>query len=529
MQTLTQTTRVLALAVALLAGAAPMLAQDFTVFCPPGDTLACIEDLPEPDPSSVDVTTDCDVDFDGNPHTPGQGTTTGGDHGGRGDDGGGDSGSDDGVGDDDGASTAASCDTVAVDCYALTAAALTRDTAAGETTVTVEIAYAEARGCKHAVSHVAFSLPDGVVASAPGNGTGYNGLLGRYYVENPTNNPFYSIKFESLYDAFEPGTTERFTWTVPGAGAYADGTVEVSIKAARNVSTATLTIDCGAEGTASDTTTTTEPPATDTTASDPTGAPNYQVTWLEDYILPGGTTCDGPATLIERTYSVTDACAATNFCFQSFIVPVRCENGAPVSCEPDSTAQRTAVTSRLVVSEEPGETAVQFEAVAADLGQADGFYSVTWRSGATKGAARGGALREVGRVAGRAQPTYAFSHEVLALGDEVRVAWVAVGRGTNQGQDAVSGAAELGTAAAGLSVYPNPGRRDLTVELDAGRSGAAEVIVTDAAGREVARRVVAADGATRERFAASSWATGLYFVRVERRGAVVATARWVRR
>ena len=63
------------------------------------------------------------------------------------------------------------------------------------------------------LSHVSFSLPLGVVPVSPRAGDIYQGLQGKYNVEI-TNNPFYSIKFNTLgEDGFKNGEEEIFILT----------------------------------------------------------------------------------------------------------------------------------------------------------------------------------------------------------------------------------------------------------------------------------------------------------------------------
>jgi outer membrane protein assembly factor BamB len=69
--------------------------------------------------------------------------------------------------------------------------------------------------CYQALSNVAFSLPGGVVPSWPSDGSTYNGSLKNYHVENPTNNPFYSIKYETIGEGIKNGQCDVFAYTIP--------------------------------------------------------------------------------------------------------------------------------------------------------------------------------------------------------------------------------------------------------------------------------------------------------------------------
>ncbi|MFP4394324.1 MAG: Ig-like domain-containing protein, partial [Anaerolineales bacterium] len=82
-----------------------------------------------------------------------------------------------------------------------------------------------------ALSNVAFGLPDGVVPLDPEDGDTYTSPNGNdYEVESPTNNPFYSIKFETdADDGIRDGASDIFEYTLP-AGTY-DPSQEIQIQA----------------------------------------------------------------------------------------------------------------------------------------------------------------------------------------------------------------------------------------------------------------------------------------------------------
>ncbi len=81
------------------------------------------------------------------------------------------------------------------ECYTFELVGYEYDAAMNTTTLTWRIT----NRCKYGLSHVAFELPAGTQASAPTHGAIYTSPTGRQYqVENPTNNPFYSIKFETI-------------------------------------------------------------------------------------------------------------------------------------------------------------------------------------------------------------------------------------------------------------------------------------------------------------------------------------------
>jgi len=72
--------------------------------------------------------------------------------------------------------------------------------------------------CSNEYSYFAISLPSGVTALSPANGATYTSPLGRKYsVENPTNNPFYSIKFSLSNNngiVYKNGASDMFVFTL---------------------------------------------------------------------------------------------------------------------------------------------------------------------------------------------------------------------------------------------------------------------------------------------------------------------------
>ena len=87
--------------------------------------------------------------------------------------------------------------------------------------------------CDKALSHVAFELPTGFPAESPVNGGTYIGNHNSYNIENTTNNPFYSIKFETIGEGIKDGETEIFEYTMP-IGAPVLSPMRVSAKAGNN-------------------------------------------------------------------------------------------------------------------------------------------------------------------------------------------------------------------------------------------------------------------------------------------------------
>ncbi|MCO6484293.1 MAG: hypothetical protein J5I41_00815, partial [Saprospiraceae bacterium] len=147
--------------------------------------------------------------------------------------------------------------------------------------------------CHHDISYVAFSLP-GIPALSPPDGSIYSGNLGNYHVENPTNNPFYSIKFESIGDPFNQGETEVFVFTLPSGVVYDSLTFQV--KAATYTYKGGINLkECREE-------------------------PVYIVEWKGDS-LNAGTGCIGNQKIIFRKWRVTDECGQYDECEQRIVFP----------------------------------------------------------------------------------------------------------------------------------------------------------------------------------------------------------------
>ncbi|MBD3249188.1 hypothetical protein GF336_04025 [Candidatus Woesearchaeota archaeon] len=93
---------------------------------------------------------------------------------------------------------------------------------------------------RRALSYVAVGLPQGVVPVVPADNSVYEGESNRYDIENPTNNPFYSIKYETIGEGIKRGEYDIFEFTLnedPG-----DYNMRIKAKAA-NVK-AYVVMDC---------------------------------------------------------------------------------------------------------------------------------------------------------------------------------------------------------------------------------------------------------------------------------------------
>ena len=94
-----------------------------------------------------------------------------------------------------------------------------------------------------ALSHVAISLPAGVVPSQPTDGSTYKSGRYRYSIENTTNNPFYSIKYESIGEGPKNGKYSYFIYIIPTADAAAMTEITILAKAANIIGQVTFDVD----------------------------------------------------------------------------------------------------------------------------------------------------------------------------------------------------------------------------------------------------------------------------------------------
>jgi len=107
---------------------------------------------------------------------------------------------------------------------------------------TTTLSFKITHNCRHALSYAAFELP-GVPAISPEDGSVYQTAQHRYSVENPTQNPFYSIKFETIGEGPALGGMDVFTYTLPTAAFEGQTSLRIQVKAA----TCTYAVDLNIE------------------------------------------------------------------------------------------------------------------------------------------------------------------------------------------------------------------------------------------------------------------------------------------
>lgn len=105
---------------------------------------------------------------------------------------------------------------------------------------TIDFCFNIKNHCKKALSNVAFQLP-GVPAIGPANNSTYTAGKS-YHIENTTNNPFYSIKFETIGEGIKFGQSDVFCYTLPTAVAYGQTSLQIQAKNGNNVTIVTLDI-----------------------------------------------------------------------------------------------------------------------------------------------------------------------------------------------------------------------------------------------------------------------------------------------
>lgn len=91
------------------------------------------------------------------------------------------------------------------------------------------------------LSYVVVGLPYGVVPIDPDDGSTYSGAYNNYDVENPTNNPFYSIKYETIGEGVKNWGFDIFEFTVDED--IGDYPVNMKAKAGSKQGAATINCD----------------------------------------------------------------------------------------------------------------------------------------------------------------------------------------------------------------------------------------------------------------------------------------------
>ncbi|WP_210490760.1 T9SS type A sorting domain-containing protein [Rufibacter aurantiacus] len=100
---------------------------------------------------------------------------------------------------------------------------------------TTRLTFSVKTNCDKDLSNVAFELPVGMKAANP-KGTKYN-----YTVENPTNNPFYSVKFEGKgISGYKNGVEDVFSYEVNTAAYNLMPSLRIQAKAGQNVGAVTF-------------------------------------------------------------------------------------------------------------------------------------------------------------------------------------------------------------------------------------------------------------------------------------------------
>lgn len=94
-----------------------------------------------------------------------------------------------------------------------------------------------------ALSRVAISLPAGVVPSQPLDGATYRSHGYRYTIESPANNPYYSIKYETIGEGPKNGNYSYFIYKIPTSDAAAMTEITIQAKAANKIGEVTFDVD----------------------------------------------------------------------------------------------------------------------------------------------------------------------------------------------------------------------------------------------------------------------------------------------
>ncbi|MGV3539219.1 MAG: T9SS type A sorting domain-containing protein [Rufibacter sp.] len=109
----------------------------------------------------------------------------------------------------------------------------------------VRLSFKIKTNCEHDLSYAAFELPnDNGVTS---NATEFSSKIYKYNVENGTNNPFWSVKFEGVgIDGYKNGAEDIFTYEMSAYEYSTMKTLRVAAKASTTVGTVTFDLTkCG--------------------------------------------------------------------------------------------------------------------------------------------------------------------------------------------------------------------------------------------------------------------------------------------
>ncbi|KAA9338873.1 hypothetical protein [Adhaeribacter soli] len=110
---------------------------------------------------------------------------------------------------------------------------------------TVTLTVGVRTNCIYDLSHAAFELPAGVVATNPVNAK----KTYSYSIANPTNNPYYCLKFDGVrINGYKNGAEDEFSYTLPAAAFNSLTTFRATAKAGTIVGTVTLNAQAGIVG-----------------------------------------------------------------------------------------------------------------------------------------------------------------------------------------------------------------------------------------------------------------------------------------
>ncbi len=470
----------------LLTGTHTIQAQlpNLAISCFEADTVACLAAVPAPNPALIVATSSCPLDLQGNPINP---NPNGG----------------------SGTGAPDSCAFASDGCYRARVVG-TETLADGATRYSIRVDYLDLAGCKHDISHIAFGLPSGARATDFARADTYRGRLMSYAVENTTNNPYYSIKFNATQGGFGLGTYDVFVFTLPAGVSYDGANIPVRIKAGRILNNLDLSTACvgGSGG-----------PVTPDTSS----VVNVEVTWIFDYVLPGGTGCyDDPIT-IRRSYTATDGCYNTDFCAQLIVVSGPCVGGAPQACSIDSSGGMAprqtslAIEASLEYNPEQDQYGVTFEAYNESK---PGRYRIS-KIARNPGTESFGDAVLLGLVAFQGDHSYSFAHELISSGDSILVEW--------EGPAELSGLRDRGASTfTSLRAYPNPGTNYVNLRFAAKTAPGDRLRILSMQGRTISEIVLEQGTQSQLGINTADWSDGVYLIELSRQGRTLERGRWVK-
>lgn len=404
---------------------------------------------------------------------------------------------------------------------------------------TITLNFSVKINCDKDLSYAAFELPAGARASA---------YSPKIKVENPTNNPFYSIKFE-MKDGYKDGATVDFSYTITAEEFASLTTIRVQAKAGEFIGYAIFDADgCGENP---DCVLVTED-FTFTFMQATTSGDNTTVTFLIannssniiDFVsiaVPEGvapTDASAPGfdpLIIDNFIFYSNSSSSSTAATFSFTIPTSSYTSTPIyelSAEAADASSSTIIfntdncTGREVPTEPLPVTLLSFQGKATSSG-----IELTWTTASEKNNDRfdvqrstdGKEFSTIGKVKGAGNSltplSYSFTDNAPAKGINYYRLQQVDTNGTSEFSNTIAHE-NIGTSAtSSITVYPNPvtgNNISIILNQNSLNSDKVEVIISDINGRKVLERhLTATQNELQLSLDQLKISKGLYLIRVQ--------------